>query len=108
MKLSELRNDRKARESKVINTDHVFRIFRLFQKDFTGRPAHLQRDLLQSAISRIVVQEEGIRVFYYGSPREDRLLSSSKEEIEAKVFGGIVASAASDSQRDSTNKKTPP
>ncbi len=85
--LGELREERQRKGGKVINTEHLFRVFRLFQRDFATRPAHEQREVLRSVISRLVVQENGVRVFYYGTPREDKLLDTSPDSVEAKLLG---------------------
>lgn len=102
--LAELREDRKRKGGgKVINTEHVFRVFRLFQRDFPTRPAHEQREILRSVVSKVVVQGNGLRVFYYGSPRDDKLLDASPAAIEAKLLGKLSAVPASKAAKKAAN-----
>jgi len=102
--LAELREDRKRKGGgKVINTEHVFRVFRLFQRDFPTRPAHEQREILRSVVSKVVVQENGLRVFYYGSPRDDKLLETSPAAVEAKLLGKPSSVPASKAAKKAAN-----
>ena len=85
--ISRLREDRKPKAGNVISTEHVFRVFKWFQRDFPTRPAHEQREILRSVVSRVIVTENGIRLKYYGSPRDEKLLGNSPANIEAKLLG---------------------
>lgn len=105
--LAELRDERKRKGGgKVISTEHVFRVFRLFQRDFPSRPAHEQREILRSVVSKVVVQESGLRVFYYGSPRDDKLLEADPASVEARLLGkpsAVPASKAAKTDAKITN-----
>ena len=85
--IDRLRDERKPKAGRVISTEHVFRVFRWLQRDFPTRPAHEQREILRSVVSRVIVTETGIRLKYYGSPRDEPLLENSPSKIETKLFG---------------------
>lgn len=54
--------------SPVINMEHAFRLFRLFDRNFQKCPAHQQRRALQELVRRIVIKETEICVEYYAAP----------------------------------------
>ena len=85
--IADLRDERRQVTKKVVNVEHVVRVFRHFQKDYSTRPVHEQREILWSVVSRVVVQEDGIRVFYFGSAREDELIDAAPEKIEKRLLG---------------------
>jgi site-specific DNA recombinase len=83
--MNDLREEKRNKGAKVINMEHVFKVFRLFNRDFPKRPAHEQREILRSVIQKIVVQENGIRVFYFGSPNDDKVAADLDRDIESKL-----------------------
>ncbi len=103
--MSEMREEKKRKGGKLINTEHIFRVFRLFQRDFATRPAHEQREVLRSVVSKVVIQENGVRVFYYGSPNDDKVLEESTGGIEAKLLGKHQVVPEWKSKESSVNTK---
>lgn len=94
-------------KNKIVNLEHVFRIFRAFQRDFSGRPVHEQRDLLKACIAKIVVKDDGVHVLYYGSIQEDHFPRSSEEGIEGKILLSGKSENEIDSAKSPAKSKTP-
>ena len=85
--LGELRAERAGKRGKVIQLDQVQRLFRLFQKDFSGRPAQEQRDILREVVKSVTVLENGLRILYYAGPQDRLTLNRTAEETEEYLLG---------------------
>ena len=84
--ISQLKEDCKPNR-KVVNAEHVFRVFKWFQRDFPTRPPHRQREILRAVVRKVVVQPDGIRLRYYGAPRDEAAFGNSPANVEATLLG---------------------
>ena len=70
--MNSLREER-AHSGSVIDIEQAFRLFRYSREDFDGLQVSRQRELLREVVSKITVTEDGIRVVYFGAPKEETL-----------------------------------
>lgn len=82
-----LRKERRSATGRVINMEHVFRIFRAFERGFAERPVHEQRELIKDVVKRVTVTQDGLLVHYYSGPKEEITLGSQPSELEQKLLG---------------------
>src|SRR5690606_4491327 len=81
--LSQLRLERRQK-AKVIDVKQVFKLFGMFKKNFTTRPAHEQRAMLRDIVRKVIVTRDGLRVLYYSGPKEEESIEISPSAIEER------------------------
>ena len=86
--LQELSEQRLAKGGDLINSEHVFRIFRQFTKNFKKCPVHEQRDIIRSIIASITISNNGVaHIRYYGSGKYDPIPENSTDDLENQLLG---------------------
>ena len=91
--ISNLRGDKEAGKAKVIDLDAVMRLFRIFQKDVTKRPAHEQRETIREVLHKAIVNEKDVKLIYNSREREDLI---GFNPVESKASSGDKGDFSSD------------
>ncbi len=71
--MSELRDQKTHEQASVIDAGYVFKLFRGFQRDFSKKPAHVQKSIIRDVVRRVSVDRDGVHLWYYGSETEEIL-----------------------------------
>ena len=69
--ISSLRQERLHAKRQVIHLEQVFNLFRIFERRFSDRPVHEQRDIIQDVVKRVTVSQAGISIQYFAGPPQD-------------------------------------
>ena len=67
--------------------EQVFKLFRIFERRFSDRPVHEQREIIQDVVKRVIVSQTGISIHYFAGPPQDVTLENNPGEIERKLLG---------------------